>query len=667
MSFGATPTTAAPEQQPLPANEKAVIVRRQLSSTCATTGAVTTLAGSGSYAFADGTGSAASFRSPDSVAYSLDGSTIAVADQGNHCVRLIDVATGAVTTVAGSGSTSGAFADGTGSAASFNHPAGLAYSADGSTIAVAEYGNQRVRLIDVATGAVTTLAGSGSAAFADGTGSAASFNNPYGLAYSADGSTIAVADTSNQRVRLIDVATGAVTTLAGSGSGAFADGTGSTASFYNPTGVAYSADDSTIAVADQGNNRVRLIDVATAAVTTLAGSGSGAFADGTGSAASFYSPRGVAYSADGSTIAVADYNNQRVRLIDVATAAVTTLAGSGSGAFADGTGSTASFYYPSGVDYSPDGSIIAVADYTNQRVREICARITPAPTAAPTTAPTTSPTPSPTATPTMFPTPSPTTSPTPSPTATPTMPPTPSPTTSPTPSPTATPTTPSPTTSPTPSPTAAPTNEPTDAPTPLPTTAGYDNVFEVNANMTIGGFATADDFTSSHKTAMEKALSQEIGQSTAVTDVADVGGGVVIVYHMYLTSPGDTAAAIEAITLIAANETTFVSVVTEKFDDEAVATPSGFRVDAALAMKTTTQVEDGWYFSTTTGKWQRCSKGKSPNENKDSCDLCPEGSHSTEGVCVECNAGETASALRDRCDQELDDPLYKQVREPLTC
>ena len=142
---------------------------------------------------------------------------------------------------------------------------------------------------------------------------------------------------------------------------------------------------------------------------------------------------------------------------------------------------------------------------------------------------------------------------------------------------------------------------------------------------------------------------------------------MVIVYHVCLTSPGDTAAAIEAITLIAANETTFVSVVTEKFDDEAVATPSGFRVDAALAVETTTEVEDGTYFSTTTGKWQRCSKGKSPNENKDSCDLCPEGSHSTEGVCVECNEGETASALRDRCDQELDDPLYKQVREPLTC
>ena len=65
----------------------------------------------------------------------------------------------------------------------------MAYSPDGSTIAVADTVNHRVRLIDVATGAVTTLAGSGSASFADGTGSAASFKYPTGLAYSADGTT----------------------------------------------------------------------------------------------------------------------------------------------------------------------------------------------------------------------------------------------------------------------------------------------------------------------------------------------------------------------------------------------------------------------------------------------------------------------------------------------
>jgi hypothetical protein len=122
MSFGATPTTAAPEQQPLSANEKALIVRRQLSGTC-TTGAVTTLAGSGSGVdFADGTGGDASFRNPEDVAYSPDGSTIAVADYSNSCVRLIDVATGAVTTLAGATGAAAA------AAASSTAPAAPPYS-----------------------------------------------------------------------------------------------------------------------------------------------------------------------------------------------------------------------------------------------------------------------------------------------------------------------------------------------------------------------------------------------------------------------------------------------------------------------------------------------------------------------------------------------------------
>jgi DNA-binding beta-propeller fold protein YncE len=472
MSFGATPTTAAPEQQPLPANEKAVIVRRQLSGTCTTTGAVTTLAGSGSGAYADGTGSAASFNGPGGTAYSPDGSTIAVVEQTNARVRLIDVATGAVTTLAGNGVTvtseeyyagtnlpCGVGCSSTGSAARFWNPFDVDYSPDGSTIALADSASYCVRLIDVATATVTTLAGSGRSAYADGTGSAASFKSPRALDYSPDGSTIVVPDSGDNRVRLIDVATGAVTTLAGDGNGRCYDGTGTAASFWSPYGAAYSPDGSTIAVADGNCQRVRLIDVATAAVTTLAGSGpidswhAGSFADGTGSAARFNVPYALAYSPDGSTIAVADMSNNRVRLVDVATGAVTTLAGSGSATFADGTGGYASFKAPRGVAFSPDGSTIAVGDAGNQRVREICTGITPAPTAAPTAAPTTSPTPSPTATPTMPPpTLSPTTSPTPSPTATPSMSPTLSPTTSPTPSPTAAPIMP-----PTLSPTAAPT------------------------------------------------------------------------------------------------------------------------------------------------------------------------------------------------------------------
>jgi DNA-binding beta-propeller fold protein YncE len=108
---------------------------------------------------------------------------------------------------------------------------------------------------------------------------------------------------------------GTVTTLAGSGSAAFADGTGANASFYYPTGVAFSPDQTLLAVADPRNNRIRLIVVATGAVSALAGNGSTAFADGTGAAASFSYPSGVAFSPDQTLIAVVDTNNNLVRLI----------------------------------------------------------------------------------------------------------------------------------------------------------------------------------------------------------------------------------------------------------------------------------------------------------------------------------------------------------------
>ena len=80
-------------------------------------------------------------------------------------------------------------------------------------------------------GVVSTLAGSGSGVYADGTGAAASFRNPYGVAVTADGQTVFVVDQTNHRIRRIDVASGAVSTLAGSGSGENADGTGAAASF----------------------------------------------------------------------------------------------------------------------------------------------------------------------------------------------------------------------------------------------------------------------------------------------------------------------------------------------------------------------------------------------------------------------------------------------------
>jgi sugar lactone lactonase YvrE len=320
-------------------------------------GIVTSIAGS-SQSFADGTGTAASFNNPYGVAV-LSNGTIVVADYINSRVRLV-TQSGVVTTLAGNASAT--FADGTGSGASFNGLQGVAVTSTGN-IVVADTLNHRIRLVTQA-GVVTTLAGSGTAAFADGTGAGASFNNPKGVAVIPSSGVIVVGDTVNHRIRLVTAA-GVVTTLAGSGEG-FADGTGAAARFAYPNGVAV-LPDGNIVVADGANRRIRLVTPG-GVVTTLAGSGSPGSANGTGTGASFNSPQGVAVTSTGDVV-VADQGNHRIRLITYPGGVVTTLAGSTAGS-ADGTGTAATFNNPGSVAVTPTGDVV-VSDTFNHRIRLI--------------------------------------------------------------------------------------------------------------------------------------------------------------------------------------------------------------------------------------------------------------------------------------------------------
>jgi serine/threonine-protein kinase len=168
--------------------------------------------------------------------------------------------------------------------ASFWNPAGIAVDA-AANVYVGDYVNRRVRKVTPA-GVVTTLAGSGSDAFADGTGAAASFHFIESIALYTTGNLYV---TDRNRIREVTPA-GVVTTLAGSKATAFADGAGPDASFYFPSGIALDRIGNAYA-ADLGNNRIRQVTPA-GVVTTLAGSARG-YADGTGVAASFDAPDGV--------------------------------------------------------------------------------------------------------------------------------------------------------------------------------------------------------------------------------------------------------------------------------------------------------------------------------------------------------------------------------------
>ena len=317
---------------------------------------VSTLSGS-TQGYMDGTGSAAQFNNPSGVAVDSSGH-VYVADLWNHRIRKIDPA-GVVTTLAGS-STNGNN-NGTGTAAQFNRPAGVAVDSSGN-LYVADLYNHRIRKISP-TAAVTTFAGS-SFGNNNGTGTAAQFFNPNGVAVDSSGN-VYVADTANHRIRKISP-TAAVTTFAGSTSG-YMDGNGTAAQFRNPRGVAVDSSGN-VYVADTANHRIRKIS-STGMVTTFAGSTSG-YMDG-GSDAKFNLPSGVAVDSSGN-VYVADTHNHRIRKIDPA-GVVSTFAGNGQGGD-DGTATAAKFNGPTSVAVDSSGNVY-VADSGNHRIRKISRKI----------------------------------------------------------------------------------------------------------------------------------------------------------------------------------------------------------------------------------------------------------------------------------------------------
>jgi sugar lactone lactonase YvrE len=319
---------------------------------------VTTLAGSGAAAFLDQQGTAAKFKYPPGVAVDSAGN-VYVADSDNNRIRKI-TPSGDVTTLAGSGTRG--FADGNGTNAQFNDPYGVAVDSAGN-VYVADTTNHRIRKI-TPSGLVTTLAGSGTSGFADGNGTNAQFNDPSGVAVDSAG-FVYVADLLNNRIRKI-TPSGLVTTLAGSGEKRFADGNGTAAKFNKPYGVAVDSA-GFVYVADFNNNRVRKITPG-GIVTTFAGSGTSGFADGNGTNAQFNFPIGLAVDSAGN-VYVADTTNHRIRKI-TPSGDVTTLAGSGTSGFADGNGTNAQFNNPSGVAVDSAGNVY-VADRINHRIRKI--------------------------------------------------------------------------------------------------------------------------------------------------------------------------------------------------------------------------------------------------------------------------------------------------------
>ncbi len=310
----------------------------------------------------DGTGSAAQFYYPSGVA--VDSSAnVYVSDRFNNTIRKI-TPDGVVTTLAGQPGIEGS-ADGTNSGAQFFSPSGVAVDSAGN-VYVADQGNCAIRVVSPA-GVVTTLAG-GSQGSSDGTGSAAQFYNPFGVAVDRAGN-VYVADTLNDTIRKVTSA-GVVTTFAGkAGYSGSANGASNVARFSYPFGIAIDSAGN-LYVADAYNDMIRKVTPG-GTVSTLAGkAGYSGSIDGTGTAAEFENPIGVAVDSKG-YVYVGDFYNNTIRRVS-SNGVVTTLAGlAGNGGFgsADGTGSAARFDSPEGVAVDSQGNLY-VGDVYNDTIRK---------------------------------------------------------------------------------------------------------------------------------------------------------------------------------------------------------------------------------------------------------------------------------------------------------
>jgi sugar lactone lactonase YvrE len=302
----------------------------------ATIWTVTTIAGSTTHGTADGVGAAARFNGPTGLAFN---GSLYIVDQQNNEVRAASQSSPGqwtVSTVAGN-PTAGS-ADGNGSAASFNSPAQISASSSVSGwFYITDQNNNEIRLVESQGGgvfSVVTVAGSTTPGFADGNGASASFNQPIGITSSAAciyshippscTDEIYVADSSNNAVRLIQVVQGTilsggfgdVTTLAGSGVAGDTDAsTGPGSTFNDPLGITICCTTNGVYVADFGNGAIRQIatDGGIAGQTTTAYSSFGNV-DGTGTAARFHGPAGIATDAAGN-VYVADALNSTIRKI----------------------------------------------------------------------------------------------------------------------------------------------------------------------------------------------------------------------------------------------------------------------------------------------------------------------------------------------------------------
>lgn len=299
-----------------------------------------------------------------------------VADWNNHVIRAIST-DGKIRRIMGSG-LHGDDSNGPALEVNLNHPDGVAIGPDGN-VYIAGWHNWKIKMCDVTTGLISSVVGSDNGFSGDGgLATEAAISLPSSVVWDRD-HNMYISDQGNNRIRKIGT-NGIIQTIAGAGKG-FVDGVGPEARFAFPTGTdAYpggridvSADGLYIFVADTENNRIRRIDLATQVVQTIAGTGSASYSgDGApATAAGFNYPTDIACTPEGELF-VADSKNHVVRRID-ADGIVTTVAGTGvMGVSPDATLATeANMDTPSALYYHAPTQTLYIADTYNCQIKKV--------------------------------------------------------------------------------------------------------------------------------------------------------------------------------------------------------------------------------------------------------------------------------------------------------
>ncbi|MFL5266669.1 MAG: hypothetical protein ACJ8AH_08755 [Stellaceae bacterium] len=337
---------------------------------------ITTAVGTGQRGYGGDGGPAleALLNGPFDVGFDPDGN-LYFSDTFNHCIRRVDARTQIITTIAGCGEAGYSGDGGPANDARFNEPYGIAVDR-AANLYIADRHNHCVRRVDAASGIVTTFAGNGTAGFSgdDGPAARAGMVEPNGLALDREQSRLFIADVSDHRVRVVDLAPGTIWTFAGTGEAEHSGdgGPASKAGIYGARAVKV-ADDGTVWILERQGSTLRAVDPRAGIITTIAGTGARGHAGdgGPALAAVFDAPKEFTIDRDGNLLIV-DTENHAIRLIDKRTGIVSAVAGNGrqGNAGDGGDARAASLDRPHGAAVAADGSIF-IGDTNNHRVRNL--------------------------------------------------------------------------------------------------------------------------------------------------------------------------------------------------------------------------------------------------------------------------------------------------------